>query len=71
MYVYICRGTDYGTTAEHKRSSAMPSQGSLFTNFEDVQVSRIYMYILCYFHLLHIGINYQLTGEVLNMFAIR
>lgn len=33
------RGTDYGTPSEHKRSSAMPSQGSLFTNFEDVQVT--------------------------------
>ncbi|GFN93958.1 short transient receptor potential channel 3, partial [Plakobranchus ocellatus] len=29
------RGLDYG--APDKRTSAMPSQGSLFTNFEDVQ----------------------------------
>ena len=35
---YHSRGGDLGTTADHKRSSAMPSQGSLFTNFEDVQV---------------------------------
>lgn len=34
------RGVDYsGGTAEHKRASTMPSQGSLFTNFEDIQVS--------------------------------
>ncbi|KAI8797459.1 short transient receptor potential channel 3, partial [Biomphalaria glabrata] len=29
------RGLDYGSA--DKRASAMPSQGSLFTNFEDVQ----------------------------------
>ena len=33
------RGVDYGGGGEHKRASTMPSQGSLFTNFEDVQVS--------------------------------
>ena len=33
------RGVDYsGGTADHKRASTMPSQGSLFTNFEDIQV---------------------------------
>lgn len=31
------RAVDYGS-AEHKRASTMPSQGSLFTNFEEVQV---------------------------------
>ncbi|XP_045214496.1 short transient receptor potential channel 7-like isoform X4 [Mercenaria mercenaria] len=39
-------GSEYGTTADHKRSSAMPSQGSLFTNFEDVQLTdeeRVYL----------------------------
>ncbi|XP_060584215.1 short transient receptor potential channel 7-like isoform X6 [Ruditapes philippinarum] len=39
-------GGEYGTTADHKRSSAMPSQGSLFTNFEDVQLTdeeRVYL----------------------------
>ena len=37
--VSTCRGGEFGSAADHKRSSAMPSQGSLFTNFEDVQVS--------------------------------
>ncbi|KAH3872990.1 hypothetical protein DPMN_036214 [Dreissena polymorpha] len=40
------KGADYGTPSEHKRSSAMPSQGSLFTNFEDVQLTdeeRVYL----------------------------
>ncbi|XP_065921451.1 short transient receptor potential channel 7 isoform X3 [Magallana gigas] len=36
---------DYGS-AEHKRASTMPSQGSLFTNFEEVQLTdeeRVYL----------------------------
>ncbi|CAG2234853.1 Transient receptor potential-gamma protein [Mytilus edulis] len=41
------RGVDYsGGTAEHKRASTMPSQGSLFTNFEDIQLTdeeRVYL----------------------------
>lgn len=36
------RGVDYtGGTSEHKRASTMPSQGSLFTNFEDIQVRQV------------------------------
>ncbi|XP_033739855.1 short transient receptor potential channel 3-like [Pecten maximus] len=42
------RGADFTTTgsSEHKRASAMPSQGSLFNNFEDVQLTdeeRVYL----------------------------
>ena len=39
MHFSTCRGGEFGSAADHKRSSTMPSQGSLFTNFEDVQVS--------------------------------
>ncbi|KAK7491272.1 hypothetical protein BaRGS_00017543 [Batillaria attramentaria] len=35
------RGLDYATA--DKRASTMPSQGSLFTNFEDVQVTRTHL----------------------------
>ncbi|XP_076452337.1 short transient receptor potential channel 7-like [Babylonia areolata] len=36
-YSSPCRGLDYATT--DKRASTMPSQGSLFTNFEDIQLT--------------------------------
>ncbi|XP_052788308.1 short transient receptor potential channel 7-like isoform X2 [Mya arenaria] len=39
-------GMDYGAPTEHKRASAMPSQGSLFTIFEDVHLTdeeRVYL----------------------------
>ncbi|KAL4240893.1 hypothetical protein ACF0H5_001675 [Mactra antiquata] len=46
LHLLLYEGSEYGASTDHKRSSAMPSQGSLFTNFEDVQLTdeeRVYL----------------------------
>lgn len=70
-YATSTRNLDY-TTVDSKRCPTMPSQGSLFNNFEDVQVSlnllSSYLFTIICFKSLHMSLLFAINFKFIHAF---